>query len=419
MKIQNTLKILAILVLVILMLFQFYAVSAARNPTEITRSSTPIYNTNLINSNYNSKTFIVENSNLDRALQNGCTLIKKSKHISTVNCASSRTISNLGLQEDIELYGTNEDANTQINADRVLYGFKVTGKGRKIVILDTGYDYTHPELSSSYLGGYDFVNEDNDPMDDNGHGTHVAGIITADGLNPEAKGIAPDAGIISGKVLNEKNKGWASDIVEAIYWAVDGPDGIYGTSDDFNADAISISIGTNAPATYNTTTCDSAIQYQSMVNAINYADSHNVVVVISAGNNGLLGVGFPGCISTALTVGSVNSFDVVAIDSGRGPALDLVAPGVNILSTWLSNEYITRSGSSMAVPMVSGTIALLKVKKPNLTSLEVKNALTKTAKDLGTKGYDWNYGFGRVDVFSAFRELLKGDYRKPPIPIAT
>src|SRR5439155_19973916 len=91
------------------------------------------------------------------------------------------------------------DANTQVGATRVqTLGF--TGRGRTIVVLDSGYNYNHPELSSSYLGGRDFVNHDDNPLDDNGHGSHVAGIITGDGIDPRARGIEPDTGIEAGKV---------------------------------------------------------------------------------------------------------------------------------------------------------------------------------------------------------------------------
>src|SRR3989344_5479094 len=118
------------------------------------------------------------------------------------------------------------DANNQIGATSV-QNTGNTGQGRRIVILDTGYNYTHPELRSSYIGGWDFVNGDSDPMDDQiggtgapGHGSHVAGIITADGIDSRAKGIAPDAQIIAGKILDARGQGSYSAIVTGLYWAI-------------------------------------------------------------------------------------------------------------------------------------------------------------------------------------------------------
>src|SRR3989338_627774 len=276
--------------------------------------------------------------------------------------------------------------------------------------MDTGYNYNHPELSSSYLGGKDFVNDDNNPFDDNGHGSHVAGIITGDGVNSRAKGVAPSAGVIAGKVLDASGSGYFSDVVAAIYWAVDGNDGIYGNvctnstngtscySDDFNADAISLSLGTSPPYTFKGF-CDNVLP--DLTNAISYARSRNVVVVVAAGNSGSSGVSIPGCISYSVTVGAVNNKDKIASFSGRGNAVDIVAPGVSIYSAWLSNSYVTASGTSMSTPMASATVALVKYSHPFYTPSQTENALFKTAKDLGKAGKDTSFGWGRIDSYSA------------------
>ncbi|VVB87752.1 Halolysin [uncultured archaeon] len=290
--------------------------------------------------------------------------------------------------------------NRQIRADLVQASGN-NGTGRKVVILDTGYNYNHPELSSSYLGGKDFVNSDNDPMDDNGHGSHVAGIITADGVYPPAKGVAPGTGIIAGKVLDASGSGYFSDIVAAIYWAVDGPDGIPNTADDFNADAISLSLGSSPPYTYKGF-CDSATKETSdMTTAIKYAVNRGVVVVVAAGNSGSSGVSIPGCISYSTTVGAVDSSDKIASFSGIGNAVDITAPGVNILSAWLGSDYAYASGTSMATPVVSGTVALIKFAHPDYTVAQTQDALFKSAKDLGISGKDSTYGWGRVDAYGA------------------
>ena len=333
---------------------------------------------------------------INNALSQGCTIARETKGMTALLCPESAATA-LGLQEDIRLFATDSGANTQIKADLVqASGNK--GTGRKIAILDTGYNYNHPELSSSYLGGKDFVNSDNDPLDDNGHGSHVAGIITADGVDPKAKGVAPDAGIISAKVLDAQGGGYFSDSVAAIYWAIDGPDGTYGTGDEFSVDAISMSLGSSAPYLYKGT-CDTVMP--DMKTAIDYARSKGVLVVVAAGNSGNPGVSIPGCISTATTIGAVDKLDKIASFSGRGSAVDLTAPGVSIWSSVLGTNYASYSGTSMATPAVSGVVALIKSAHSGYTASQVETSLTKTAKDLGKAGKDTIFGYGRVDAQAA------------------
>jgi subtilisin family serine protease len=330
------------------------------------------------------------------AVAHGCDIVRETKGLRALVC-SSEVASKLGLQEDIKVFAVDTGANSQIGADTVQSGGD-TGLGRKIVVLDTGYNYFHAELSSSYGGGKDFVNNDNDPMDDNGHGSHVAGLITGDGVVSNTKGVAPDATIIAGKVLASSGSGYFSDIVAAVYWAVDGPDGISGTSDDFGADAISMSIGTSPPYTYKGT-CDNVMP--SMTNAIKYARDMGVLVVVAAGNSGNSGVSIPGCISYSTTVGAVNSSDKIASFSGRGKAVDIVAPGVSLLSAWTGTSYVSASGTSMATPVVSGTVALIKYEHPGNTPSQTESVLFNTAKDLGKSGKDTTYGYGRINASAA------------------
>ncbi len=336
------------------------------------------------------------------AVSQGCKQVKEGRVLHALECTQD-VADSLGLQEDVRVFAVDSGANTQIRADLVQASGN-DGSGRKIVILDTGYNYNHPELSSSYLGGKDFVNNDNDPFDDNGHGTHVAGIITADGVDAKAKGVAPGTGIISGKVLDSGGSGFFSDVVEGIYWAVNGPDGIYNTSDDFAPDAISLSLGTSPPYTYRRF-CDSVLP--DLTTAVQYAKSKNILVVVAAGNSGGVGVSLPGCISYSTTVGAVDSKDKIASFSGKGNAVDISAPGVNIYSAWLGTSYAAASGTSMATPMVSGVVALIKKAHPVYTASQVENALFSTAKDLGTKGKDTSYGYGKVDAYSSVAATSK------------
>jgi len=330
------------------------------------------------------------------AVEHGCQIVRETRGLKALLCGSD-IASSLGLQEDVRVFAVDSGANSQIGATTVQSNGD-EGTGRKIIVLDTGYNYVHPELSSSYLGGEDFVNGDNDPMDDNGHGSHVAGLITADGAYSAAKGVAPGTGIIAGKVLDSSGSGYFSDIVAAMYWAIDGPDGILGTVDDFNADAISMSLGTSPPYTYKGT-CDSVIP--SVTAAIKYARDNGVLVVVAAGNSGKSGISLPGCISYSTTVGAVDSSDKIASFSGRGKAVDIVAPGVSLVSAWIGTNYAIASGTSMATPVVSGTVALIKFNHPNYSPSEVESALLGTAKDLGKPGKDTTYGYGRVNASAA------------------
>ncbi len=331
---------------------------------------------------------------LSDAVAQGCNVVRNAKTLTAVVCPESVAFS-LGLQKDIRVFAMDTGANAQINADDV-QALGNTGAGRIVAVLDTGVDYNHVQLADSILLGRDFVDDDNDPLDLNGHGTHVAGIITAN--SGQSKGVAPDAKVLAVRVLDAGGSGYFSDIVAAIYYVVDGPDGINGTADDFNADAISMSLGTAPPYTYKGF-CDSVLP--SMTNAIKYARDHNTLVVVAAGNSGSAGVSIPGCISYSTTIGAVDKFDTIASFSGRGKAVDITAPGVSIYSTWLNGGYAIASGTSMSTPMVSGVAALVRAAHPTYTDDKVQDALLKTAKDLGKLGYDTSYGWGRVDALKA------------------
>jgi len=335
------------------------------------------------------------------AFSAGCSkTVSGYQDFSVIECPDSASLS---LSRDIIIELQDTPSNQQVGAT-VIQNNGNNGAGRKVVILDTGYNRNHPELSSSYRGGWDFVNNDTDPTDDHsssagspGHGSHVAGIITADGVNGQAKGIAPQTEIIAGKILDSKGQGNFSTIITAIYWAINGPDNIYGTADDFRPDAINLSVGAG---TY-TNLCDNNdATSREMAKAIQYARSHGVVVVIAAGNlSG--GVSMPGCINGSFTVGAVDSFDRLAGFSGKGAGVDIVAPGVNLFSSLLSTNYGNKSGTSMATPMVSGLIALIKKAFPNYTPDEVERAIISTATDLGTPGKDTAYGWGRISATAA------------------
>lgn len=304
-----------------------------------------------------------------------------------------------GFEDDLIVRALDEDINTHTGGS-ILHFANNLGGGR-IAIIDSGINYNHPELASSYVGGYDFVNNDNDPMDDNGHGTFVAGIISANGKNPNAKGIAPNTEIIAMKVLNDTGAGFLSDVIDAIYYTIDGPDRIYGTADDFNVDVINLSLGSLPPYTFQSF-CDEV--YPDFTNAIEYARSKGVIVVSAAGNFGKAGVSIPGCISSSLTVGAININDNPAFFTSIGEAVDISTIGVNVFSTTI-HGYNIKSGTSFSTPAVSGALTLLKRAYPSYTIDEIENRLLNTTADIYAPGKDNRTGYGKLDIYEATRDL--------------
>ena len=275
-------------------------------------------------------------------------------------------------------------------------GLNLTGKNVRVAIIDTGIDYLHSDLGAclgstcKVVGGYDFVNEDADPMDDHGHGTHVAGIVSASGA---ANGVAPGARLLAYKVLSKDGSGWNSDIIAAIDRAV--KDG---------AKIINLSLGGRG-------TPDSPIS-----KAVDAAVANGVFVVVSAGNQGDQGFGTisaPGVARQAFTVGASDRTDHVAWFSSKGAVSgytelnkpDLVAPGVGILSTYSKSGDTSGSailsGTSMAAPHVAGAAALLFQLHPDWTPDMLRSALANSAKDIGALLVA--QGSGRLSVLEAVR----------------
>ena len=294
-----------------------------------------------------------------------------------------------------------------INADDVWKlkdkdGNNITGQNVTIAFLDTGVDYNHLDLKDNYIayGSYDFVNNDTDPMDDNGHGTHVAGIAVGKGNESNFKyvGVAPDARFYEFKVLDSNGNGDFGTFLAGMQRALD-PNNDSGTSD--HVDIISLSFGTENPGNPDDEFCQ----------AVDDAVNAGVVVVVAAGN---LGPGpetitSPGCARKSICVGSTDKSDVIAASSSRGPVEldgnymvkpDLVAPGVSITSAKLGGWYTTKSGTSMATPHVAGAAALILQAHPEFSPEEVKALLKNSTVDLG---YDSDtQGAGRIDILKAF-----------------
>jgi len=317
----------------------------------------------------------------------GCTIVHELNDATALRCPKGIEIRN--AVEDIRYHAIDMGANEQIDAIGAWIMIpSITGEGVTVAVLDSGIDTGHPELVGSIAGGRNFIDgyDAEDYEDDYGHGTHVSGIITADGsISSYARGVAPGAKIWTGKVLDYSGSGWGSDIADAIEYVVKGPDGILGTEDDHIADVISMSLGAY---NYKGDNCDYVGSV--LVNAVNWANEQGVTVVVSSGNDKYF-VSMPACASGAIAVGAVDKSDKMAYFSNFGPSLDIVAPGVSIYSTVKGGGYASWQGTSMAAPHVSGTVALMLEANPELTTGEIKAALYDTATSIHEDSVCYGY----------------------------
>lgn len=248
----------------------------------------------------------------------------------------------------------------------------ITGDGIKIAILDTGVSITHPDLRIA--GGQTFVTGTTSYEDDNGHGTHVAGIINAIPNTYGVEGMAPNAQVYALKVLDADGVGYYSGIIEAIDWCV--ANGIQ---------IVSMSFG--------------GTEYSEVLRQViqETTTEHGILFVAAAGNNG---TGeetetYPARYSEVLSVGSVNASYTRSVFSSTGAELDIMAPGEQIWSTSLGGEYSIRSGTSMAAPYAAGAAALVWSADQSLTADQVKEQLLTNAVSLGDRH---EYGAGLLHV---------------------
>lgn len=284
-----------------------------------------------------------------------------------------------------------------IRADLLRQTTGATGAGIRVGIVDTGIDYSHPAFGNGYgpghrvAGGYDFANDDADPRDDHGHGTHVAGIVGGNGGG--VVGVAPGVTLYAFKVLTAGGWGYESWILAGLERALD-PDGDPGTDDAMQV--INLSLGSSA-----------GNPDDPMSLALDHLTESGVVCCVAAGNDGSYrSIGSPGTSRRAITVGATDKQDSIAFFSSRGPVPrtydakpDLMAPGVDIVSSMLGGGTIALSGTSMAAPHVTGCAALLLQLHPAWTPDDVKSALTSTAHALARTPLD--RGSGRVDALDA------------------
>ena len=379
--------------------------------------------------------------------------------------ATKQAINDLAQRGDIEIIGLDERRYvlfdeeprpvrmtraiatnvTQVNANQV-WDLGYTGQGVVVAVIDTGVNYNHLDLADHLWDGgseyphhgYDFINNDNDPMDDAGHGTHCAGTVCGDGTAGQQTGMAPDATLMCVKVLDAEGYSTAAITCYGMQWAVEQ-----------GCDLFSMSLGWSEP------TYAELDLFRSTCAAVLDA---GVVGAISAGNNGYyvydylpipynvgtpgscpppymdsIQAGNPGGLSCSICVGAVDDNDVAAGFTSRGPVTwsdtrfldypytegsitefglirpDLCAPGVNIVSADFSSDsgYTIMSGTSMAAPCVAGCISLLLSKYNDATPAEICQLLEETAVSL-EEGKSNTFGYGRVDALAAVNALEYG-----------
>ncbi|MFD5797332.1 S8 family serine peptidase [Streptomyces diastatochromogenes] len=281
-----------------------------------------------------------------------------------------------------------------------------TGKGVKVAVLDTGVDTSHPDLKDQVIESKNFSTAA-DAKDHFGHGTHVASIVAGTGAKSggKYKGVAPDAKLLNGKVLDDNGSGDDSGILAGMEWAASQ-----------GASVINLSLGG-----YDTPEVD---PLEAEVNKL--SAEKGILFAIAAGNEGPQSIGSPGSADAALTVGAVDGNDKLADFSSTGPRTgdgaikpDVTAPGVDITAAAAKGSvidqevgekpegYLTISGTSMATPHVAGAAAILKQEHPDWGYAELKGALTGSAK--GGKYTPFQQGSGRIAVDKAIKQSVIAD----------
>lgn len=268
-----------------------------------------------------------------------------------------------------------------------------------VAIIDTGIDAAHSDLTGEVTSGYNFVNNSTNTNDDNGHGTHVAGIIAGETNNSNGVASIGFNGLLMPvKVLDSSGTGTYGAVADGIVFAA-----------DHGARIINMSLGGSSAS-------------QTLQDAVNYAEQKGVIVVAAAGNNGNTAAVYPADYAGVIAVSATTDTDTLASFSSYGSHIFLSAPGVDITSTYNNGGYATMSGTSMAAPEVAGLISLAlahsQVSLPTLLS-----DLQQSSDKVGPYPYDangWNqyFGYGRIDA-GKLLQLISGSTAVPAAPAPT
>jgi len=275
----------------------------------------------------------------------------------------------------------------------------IRGTGIRVAVLDTGVDYTHPDLWANYSGGYDFINNDSDPRDDHGHGTHVSGTIAALVDNAGVVGVAPEVDLYALKVLSSSGSGSFSAIISALDWSVNN-----------GMQVLNLSLGASSDPGSTTRA------------AFDNAAAAGLVILASAGNSGAgtNTVGWPARYDSVIAVASTTSSDAISSFSSTGPAVEVAAPGSSIYSTLNGGGYGYMSGTSMACPHAVGVAALILAagvtdgNGDGKRNDETRWILSATATDLGTAGRDNLFGNGLINAEAAVILAFDPNGGSPP-----
>jgi hypothetical protein len=294
---------------------------------------------------------------------------------------------------------------TQISAPQA-WAAGYTGQGTRVAVLDTGIDATHPDLRGRVSERVDFTTENGDAVDRNGHGTHVAAIVAGSGATSrgQRRGVAPDAMLLAGKVLDDEGQGSESQVVAGMEWAAP------------RADVVNMSLGGLQPS-------DGTDPLSLALDSL--AEEHGTLFVVAAGNDGPTDqlISTPSAAARALTVGAVDGRDVLAPFSSRGPLIntfavkpEIVAPGVDVISARAAGtamgrvidaHYTAATGTSMAAPHVAGAAALLAQRHPGWAAAQLKAGLIGAADRLaGTDPY--TVGAGRLNAARPLDGVVAG-----------
>lgn len=269
----------------------------------------------------------------------------------------------------------------RINAE--LAWASTTGLAVKVAILDTGIDLDHPDLQNNIKGNVNTINPRKNGNDDNGHGTHVAGIVAAINNEIGVIGVGPEIYLYAVKVLDRNGLGWLSDLIEGLEWCINN-----------RMQVMNMSLGSSS-------------DNQSFHDAIIKTYQAGITQVAAAGNNGESGgaITYPAKYSETIAVSAIDKYNQLATFSSFGSEIDLAAPGVDIKSTYNNGYYTTLSGTSMAAPHVAGTAALV-LSVPAKCDLdfdgkctpdEVQQRLKATAENLGLSDFEQGAGLVRAD----------------------
>lgn len=330
------------------------------------------------------------------------------------------------IEYDMPVKTTMDTAKTWFGSEKASTDFGVTGDRDGsptsysstdvvVAVIDTGIDGSHVDLDGGKIIGWkDFVGSQTTPYDDNGHGTHVSGIVAGTGEgNAAYKGVAPGAALVGIKVLDSQGSGSMSNVDAGINWAIQN-------KSTYGIKVINLSLGTSG----------SSDGTDSTSVAVNNAYANGILPVVAAGNSGPARstIGSPGAAANALTVGAFadvgeKGFNVTDFSS-RGPTKDnrikpdIMSPGYNITAPKANsgNQYITYSGTSMATPFTAGVAALMLDANYNLTPADLKAKITGTAQDWGPAGQDIDYGYGRLQAYEAIKSAGGYTGTGPAVP---